>query len=112
MRVSEPPTQDRPAAKTALESAFMKRLVEFPLEGGGSILVETDEPSVEGGVVRAGREGEVAEKAGCTFQEALSKVTPAAHAIITRLRGLSDPPDQVGVEFGLKLSAAAGAIVA
>ncbi len=33
----------------------MKHLVEFPLEEGGSIVVEIDEPET-GGTVRAGRE--------------------------------------------------------
>ena len=46
----------------------MKRLIEFPLEEGGSIVVEVDEPAPEGGVVRAARPGEVAAKAGQTFE--------------------------------------------
>ena len=33
----------------------MKRLVEFPLEAGGSIVVEIDEPET-GGAIRASRE--------------------------------------------------------
>ncbi len=90
----------------------MKRLVEFPLEAGGSILVEVDEPEPEGGVVRVARPGEVAETARQTFEAALEKIRPAASAIITKLRGLSDPPDEMEVEFGLKLSAAAGVVVA
>ena len=89
----------------------MKRHVEFPLEGDGSVVVEVDEP--EGaGAVRAGREADLPEKAQLTFEQALGRVQPAAEAIITKQRDLSDAPDQVGVEFGLKLNAAAGAIVA
>ncbi len=42
----------------------MKRLIEFPLEEGGSILMEVGEPAPEGGVVRAARPGEIAAKAG------------------------------------------------
>lgn len=90
----------------------MKRLIEFPLEGGGSVVVEVDEPEAEGGVVRAARPGEVSERAQLSFEEALGKLRPAAESIIARLRALSDPPDQVGVEFGLKLSAGAGAVIA
>ena len=89
----------------------MKRLVEFPLEGGSSILVEVDEPQAEG-VVRAARPGEIAERAVETFETALKKIQPAAVAIINQLRKVSDPPDQVNVEFGVKLSAGAGAVIA
>ena len=90
----------------------MKRLIEFPLADGGSVFIEIDEPEGAGGTVRAARPGELAEKAQVTFEEALQRIRPAAEAIVGRLRDLSDPPDQVGVEFGLKLSAAAGAIIA
>ena len=47
----------------------MKRLVEFPLEEGGSIVVEVDEPE-SGGTVRAGREDTI-EKAKETFEQGL-----------------------------------------
>lgn len=90
----------------------MKHLIEFPLENGNSILVEVDEPAPEGGVVRAARPGEIAVKAGQTFESALERVKSAAVAIIAKLRGLADPPDEVEVEFGIKLSADAGAFVA
>lgn len=90
----------------------MKRLIEFPLEDGGSIVVEVDEPEPEGGVVRAARPGEIAAKAGQTFEAALERIKPAAGAIIAKLRSLSDPPDELEIEFGLKMSAEAGAVVA
>ena len=54
----------------------MKRLVAFPLEEGGSIVIEIDEPET-GGTVRAGREDTI-EKAKETFEEALNP-RPASH---------------------------------
>ena len=88
----------------------MRQLVQFPLEDGGSILVEVEMP--EGtGMVPAAR-GEVAQRAQQTFEAALEKVRPAAQAIIKKLRALHDPPDEIEVEFGLKMSAEAGAVVA
>ncbi len=90
----------------------MKRLIEFPLQDGGSLIVEVDEPVPEGGVVKVARPGEVAAKARETLEEALDKIKPAAEAIISKLRGLHDAPDEIGVEFGIKLSAEAGAFVA
>ena len=78
----------------------MKQLVEFPLEDGGTILVEVDVPE-EPGMVPATR-GEVIQRAQQTFEAALEKIRPAAQAIIGQLRALHDPPDEVEVEFGLK----------
>jgi len=89
----------------------MKQLIEFPLQDGGAVLVQVDEP-LPGGVVKAARPGEVIKKAGQTFEQALDKIKPAASVIISRLRGLADPPDEIEVEFGLTLSAETGAFVA
>lgn len=89
----------------------MKRLVEFPLEDGGTILVEVDVPE-EAGMVPAGLGEGVPEKARQSFEAALDKVRPAAQTIIKKLRSLHDPPDEVEVEFGLKMSADAGALIA
>ncbi|RLC84176.1 MAG: hypothetical protein DRI79_13230 [Chloroflexi bacterium] len=89
----------------------MKRLVEFELEDGGSILVEVDAPEEAGMVPAAAAKG-VPEKARQTFEAALDRVRPAAQAIITKLRALHDQPDEIEVEFGLKMSAEAGAFVA
>ena len=96
----------------------MKRLVEFPLQEGGTLLVEVDEPegyaetTTRGGVVKASRPSEIADKAKDTFEDALDKIKPAAQSIIGKLRELHDAPDEIGVEFGIKLSAEAGAFIA
>ena len=89
----------------------MKRLVEFPLEDGTTILVESDEPESKGPVVRGVGVRDVAEKAEQTFETALSRIKPAAAAVIAKLRDLSDPPEQVAIEFGIKLGAKAGAFI-
>lgn len=91
----------------------MKRLVEFPLADGTAILVEVDAAADSGGkAVRGAAAAEVAERACDTLEAALAKMRPAAEAIIGRLRDLSQPPDTIAVEFGLKLSASAGAVIA
>jgi hypothetical protein len=89
----------------------MSRLVEFPLEDGGSVLVEVD---VGAGPVTRGlgdRHG-VTEQAQQTFEQAVARVQPAAQALVNRLRALADAPEEIGVEFGLELSAEAGAFIA
>jgi hypothetical protein len=91
----------------------MKRLVEFSLDQGGSVLVEVEEPPT-GPVMRGiGRDqSNLVEKADKTFEDATAAVTPAARSLITRLRSIDDPPDEVGIEFGVQLSAQTGAFIA
>jgi len=91
----------------------MKRLVEFPLDQGGSVLVEVDEPSA--GPVTRGRgkdSSALAEEANKTFEDATAAVTPAARSLIARLRSIDNPPDEVGIVFGAQLSAQTGAFIA
>ncbi|HYT80056.1 MAG TPA: CU044_2847 family protein [Actinomycetota bacterium] len=91
----------------------MKRLVEFPLEDGGTVLVEVDEQA--GGPVMRGRGGDGstrAERTDRTFEEATASVTPAARSLINRLRAMENPPDEIEVEFGVQLSAKTGAFIA
>ena len=90
----------------------VKRLVEFLQEDGTSLVIEVDDPAPDGGVIRAARPGEVAEKASQTFQAALSKIKPMAGAIFTTLQDLVQCPEQIQVEFGVKITASAGAVLA
>ena len=92
----------------------MKRLVEFPLEQGGSVLVEIDE--APGGPVMRGGLGKdrstVAERTDKTFEEVTATVVPAARSLIGRLRDADDPADEISIEFGVQLSAQTGAFIA
>ena len=88
----------------------MKRLVEFPLEEGGSIVVQIDEPET-GGTIRAGRD-ETIEKVKDTFEEALNRVLPAAKSVVEKLRSMESRPDEIEINFGIKLSTQAGAFIA
>ena len=91
----------------------MKRLVEFEVAGspGETVVVEVDEAESEVGEERAARPGEV-ERAGRSLEEALERVKPAATAVIEKLRGLAEPPDDMTITFGIKLTGKAGAVVA
>lgn len=88
----------------------MKRLVEFPLEDGDTMLVEIEETD-QGGLVKASL-SETIVKAQQTLEKSLEKIKPAAQFVIAQLRKLHDAPDEVQVAFGLKLSADAGAVLA
>jgi hypothetical protein len=88
----------------------LNRLIEFPLEGGGSITAEVEESP--GKTIRGAGSAVVLEKAQQTFEASLERIKPAAAAIIARLRELRDSPEQVNVEFGITMNAAAGVVVA
>lgn len=88
----------------------MKRIVEFPLENGESILIEVDEPAVIDD--RIGLRDEIVQKAHQTFESALEKIKPVANVILTKVRHLKEPADEVEVKFGIKISAELGAVVA
>jgi hypothetical protein len=91
----------------------MKRLVQFPLDEGGNVVVEVDEPP-DGPVMRGlGKDRSTfVEKADKTFEDATAAITPAARSLIAQLRSMDDVPDEVGIEFGVQLSAQTGAFIA
>lgn len=88
----------------------MKHLVEFPLEEGGSIVVEVDEPESEG-TIRAAR-GDTIIKAKETLEEALNNVLPVTKSLVEKLRSIGNQPDEIEISFGVKLSTLAGAVIA
>jgi hypothetical protein len=90
----------------------MKHLVEFALEDGSTITAEVDEPEFKKAVTRGALPLQVIDQAGQTFEAALEKIKPAATVIIAKLRDIVDAPSEIEVEFGLKLSAEAGALIA
>src|SRR5690348_6133792 len=89
---------------------YMKHLVKFSLEEGGSIVIEVDEPESEG-TVRAGR-GDTIINANETLEKALNKVLPVTKSIVEKLRSIGNKPDEIEINFGVKLSTAAGAVIA
>lgn len=89
----------------------MKQLAEFQVEGKEeTVFVEIE--SLGEGLVPVANPGEIAIKVGQSLESALQKIKPAASAVVAALRGLADSPDEITVEFGVKLSAKAGAILA
>ncbi len=85
----------------------MKRLVEFELDKGGTILVEVE---AEGGMQPAA--AGVVEKAQKSFDAALENVKESAAVIVEKLRTLAEPPQEIQVEFGLKMNLEGKAFIA
>ncbi|MFF7617392.1 CU044_2847 family protein [Streptomyces lavendulae] len=79
----------------------------IPLDGGGSVLVETT-AGIEG-PVKAGRIGDAVREVPQTLQEALEPVTRVAQVALDQLRKAR--PDQITIEFGVDLAVEAGAVI-
>ncbi|MGV9694432.1 CU044_2847 family protein [Streptomyces sp. NPDC003470] len=87
------------------------RIGEMRLGDGTAVRVEVDGRD-ESGVDRVGRGSAVVRDSAHTLQEALAHIRPAVEAVADSVRGLANRPDTVSVEFGIKLSAEAGVVVA
>ena len=84
----------------------MATYIEYELEDGTTVLIESSEP--ESGVVRASRdkEGNVIKKAGQKFEAALAGIKPWADALRQQLDDLL--ADEIEVTFGVKAVGEAG----
>jgi len=83
-------------------------LMRIPLEGGGFLYVELAEE--EPGIRRAARTDGVVEAAAGSLEKALVTITSTAKAALDAVRGLK--PEEVEVEFGVRLNAQLGAVIA
>jgi hypothetical protein len=91
----------------------MANYIQFATADGATILIEVaeEDETYQPGVVKAGlrdKAQEAVSQAGDTFEEGLEVVRRNATAFIKKVRGLSDPPDEVEVTFGLKATGEAG----
>ena len=89
----------------------MSSLLEFKTGTGESLLVEVDEPS-GGAVTRGGRAADVVVEAGASLEQVLGRIGPAMRGIMTQIREAAERPDEVELEFGVKLSADSNVIIA
>jgi hypothetical protein len=94
------------------KEAVVSRYVEFALPDGSTVVIESDEP--ETGITKAAVRGvgEVTERARETFEQSAENARKSALVILDKVRhGLSDPPDEVEITFGLKASGELGSMV-
>ena len=93
----------------------MRTLTSFSLEDNKVIWIEADEialPAESAGESEASRIRNIATKASHTFQESIESIKPALNVLIKGLDKISDRPDEISVEFGLKVNAQVGAVIA
>ncbi|HEY1454471.1 MAG TPA: CU044_2847 family protein [Roseiarcus sp.] len=88
----------------------MKKLVEFPLKDGGVVLAEVEAPGAKSLVPAAASASGVAGQATQTFESALDTIKPAAQRLVEKMSDLT--PGGIELEFGITLSADAGAFFA
>lgn len=87
----------------------MTELMQMDTSGNGSVLIEVDEGSP--GFERASRHGTII-KATETFENALDNVKSAALSALSRMASGPRQPDSIEIEFGVKLNAETGAVIA
>src|SRR4051812_24303222 len=91
----------------------MAELIEYTVADGEKLVMEVVEPEELVGITRAARKpGEYIVEASQRFEDAIASVRPAADAILAELRDLAKKPEEVEVEFGLKLTFKTGAVIA
>lgn len=88
----------------------MPELMSFPLDGEDAVLVEVDLDGPQIGPVS--RSGDLIRSAATSFDGALAHVRKAASIALANFREMDVRPDDIEVEFGVKLNAEAGAIIA
>ncbi len=90
----------------------MKHLLEFEIDGE-SIFIEGDDsaPEKSGRTLRGRNQGDEHDGRAQRFVDAVAKVRPAAEAVLKAFQEMNTP-DEIGLEFGVKFNAKAGAILA
>lgn len=88
----------------------MDTLVEFTTDSGAHVVVAMDErePGIQ---LVSRRDGELAQAAH-TFDGALQGIRSAAESALRVFRDGALKPDAVEIEFGVRLTAEAGAVIA
>ena len=75
----------------------------------GPIHVEISEPTRN---PTRGRGNDAVERVQGRFEQALELVESVGNAIVDKVKKISDSPDQVSVELGIKFTAQAGVVIA
>lgn len=90
----------------------MSKYVEFPLEGGGSIIIESGEEAVRSstGFLRGDGERPAPNAAAQSFDASIEGVRRSAELLVSKMRSLSSVPDEMTISFALKASGELGGL--
>ena len=89
----------------------MKKVIPFDLDGSPVYIeVEDSEENYIGKERLGGKKKDENDKAENRFTDAISRVKPAAEAVLNAFRDMNTP-EEIGLEFGIKFNARAGVAV-
>jgi hypothetical protein len=93
---------------------YVKYLVELPVGGadGPVQVVGVEIEHAAEGLVKVSRPGQVVARAAHSLGEMLAAIRPVADSFVGGFAGMAQIPDEIGLEFGLSLSADANLVVA
>jgi len=86
-------------------------VLEFQLADGTPVFIESGAGSGGAKLRRVGRGDGKSEQVDQRFEDAVARIRPAAQVLLDSLKDLNSP-EEIGLEFGIKFSASAGAIFA
>jgi Trypsin-co-occurring domain 1 len=89
----------------------MGTFVEVYLADGRSLIVES-QPDSDQSVVLAGSAQTLVDKASETFELALERITYAADTVVRKVTSRAEAPQEVTVEFAVKLASEIGVVIA
>lgn len=87
------------------------RTVEFPVEAGGTVLVQVPDEQPAGSVMRGRAAEATIDRADQTFEMALSTIRTVANGVVLQLKDIAVRPQQVTVEFGIELTGKMGSML-
>lgn len=94
----------------------MTRLMEFGLkDSDATVVVAVKEPpgtAPNDTVYRSGLPRDLVERSSQTLDKAISRVKPAAEALIAAMTDLTRRPDELTATFGIEFSGSMGAVIA
>lgn len=91
----------------------MSALLEFKSNQGATVLVEAaDGAAPSTAVTRGGRAGDAVTEASRSLESMLGQLGPTVKGVVSELRASTDWPDEVEVEFAVKISADSNVIIA
>jgi Trypsin-co-occurring domain 1 len=87
------------------------RTVEFPVEAGGTVLVQVPDELPAGPVMRGRGAEATIDRADQTFEMALSTIRTVANGVVLQLKDIAVRPQHVTVEFGIELTGKMGSML-
>ncbi|RVU15925.1 hypothetical protein EOT10_37690 [Streptomyces antnestii] len=91
----------------------MKQLVELPVDvkDGKQQTVQVEIEQVADGLADVSRSGRLAARAARSLGDMLTGIRPVAASFVEGFSGMDHSPDEIGLEFGLSLTAQADVVV-